>query len=508
MFKQRAHGAKRSLDFNWEPPVGGLDAVSPLMGMPKDRALTLVNWFPQPSGLLLREGTYDHVPGFVSPVYKLHVHANTDGAETVWATTDSGIYDVTAELSAPPSVSIALTSGKTNSTVIATGAGNYLIVVNGVDTLKQYNGTTWSSIATFGTTATSDYSHVTTYRQRLFLVKRNSLEIEYLAANSISGAATNYPLGALFRQGGRIVSISTWTIDGGLGPEDNLVVITSKGEVAVFSGSDPSSPTTWNTKGVYSLPRPLGNDCLFKWGGDVLVITESGVYPLSSAVQSTSIDRTRQISENIKPTLSALAKRWEEQYGWQIAANPNGPYILLNIPSTPRRQAVMNTQTGAWTFFQGWEANCFVRAKGRMFFGTANAVYRVGGVSDLGARIRGTMLSAYNPLRHRQNKKVELARPYFAATGGVRYEMGVSGNFVAPPELTNITAFGEYDVARWGIAIFGEATWAGARQVSEDWQTIPDQYSMWKALYLRAASKDATVEYLGSDITYSPGNRF
>lgn len=506
MFKQRG-GATRSLDLNWEPPVGGLDAVSPLMGMPKDRALTLTNWFPQPSGLVLREGIIDHVPGFASPVYKLHVHANTDGAESLWATTDSGIYDVTTELVAPPTLSIALTEGKTVSTTISTGAGNYLMVVNGVDTLKRYDGTTWTSVAAFGT-ATSEYSHITTYRQRLFLVKRNSLEIEYLGANSISGTATNYPLGALFRQGGRIVSIGTWTIDGGFGPEDNLVVITSKGEVAVFSGSDPSSPSTWNTKGVYSLPRPLGNDCLFKWGGDVLVITESGVYPLSAAVQSTSIDRTRQVSENIKPTLAALAKRWEEQYGWQIVSNPNAPYILLNIPSRPRRQAVMNTQTGAWTFFQGWDAQCFVRAKGRMFFGTDTGVYRIGGVSDLGARIRGTMLSAYNPLKHRQNKKIALARPYFAATGGVRYEMGVSSNFISAKELTDIVAFGEYDVARWGIAIFGEATWAGARQVSDDWHTVPDEYSMWKALYLRVASKDATVEYLGSDLTYTAGGRF
>lgn len=496
-----------SLDFNWEPPVDGLDAVSPLMGMPKTRALTLTNWFPQPSGLVLREGTLEHIPGFASPVYKLHTHAATNGAETVWATTNSGIYDVTAELSTPPALSIALTEGKTVSTTISTGAGNYLMVVNGVDTLKRYDGTTWTSVAAFGT-ATSEYSHITTYRQRLFLVKRNSLEIEYLGANSISGTATNYPLGALFRLGGKIVSIGTWTIDGGFGPEDNLVVITSKGEAAVFSGSDPSSPSTWTTKGVYALPRPLGNDCLFKWGGDLLVITESGVYPLSSAVQSTSIDRTRQISENIKPVLSALGSRWEDSYGWQLSANPSKNYLILNIPSTPRRQAVMNTQTGAWTFYQGWNAHCFVRAKGRMFFGTDNAVYRVGGVSDLGALIRGTMLQAYNPLRHRQNKKISLARPYFAANGGVRYEMGISTNFVSPKELTDILAFGEYDVARWGIAIFGEATWSGARQVSDDWHTVPDEYSMWKSLFIRAASKDATVEYLGSDLTYTPGGRF
>lgn len=507
MFKQRRSGGLRSLDFNWEAPVGGLDAVSPLMGMPRDRAVTLTNWFPQPSGLLLREGTLPHVSGFTSPVYKLHVHAGTNGSETLWATTDEGIYDVTTEVEELPDVELPLTSGKTVSTTISTGAGNYLMLVNGVDTLKRYDGTSWTSVAAFGT-ATSEYSHITNYRQRLFLVKRNSLELEYLPPNSISGTATNYPLGALFRQGGRIVSIGTWTIDGGFGPEDNLVVITNKGEIAVFAGSDPSTAATWTTKGVYVLPRPLGNDCLLKWQGDVLVITESGVYPLSAAVQSTSIDRTRQVSDNIKPSLVALARRWEEQYGWELAANPNGPYLLLNIPSRPRRQAVMNTQTGAWTFFEGWAANCFGRAKNLMFFGTNGAVYRVGGTSDLGARIRGVMLSAYNPLSHRQNKKLQLARPYFAANGGVRYELGLSTNFAAAKELTDITAFGEFDAARWGVAIFGEAQWSGARQVSDDWHTVPDEYSMWKALYLRTASKDSTVQYLGTDLTYTPGGRF
>jgi hypothetical protein len=508
MFKVGRSGRSVSRDFNLAAPVGGLDAVSPIMGMRPDRALVLENWFPMPSGLVLREGSLDHVPGFASPVYKLHVHANSDGAESIWATTDSGIYDVTTELSAPPTLSIALTEGKTVSTSIATGAGNYLMVVNGVDTLKRYDGTTWTSVATFGTTDSYEYIHATTYRQRLFFAKRDSLELEYLAPNSIAGSATNYPLGALFRNGGRIVSIGTWTIDGGFGPEDNLVVITSKGEVAVFSGSDPSSASTWTTKGVYALPRPMGNDCLFKWGGDVLVITEAGVYPLSSAVQSTSIDRTQQVSENIKPTFTALAKRWEEQYGWQIVANPAAPYILVNIPSSPRRQAVMNTQTGAWTFFRGWAANCFVRAKGRLFFGTANGVFRVGGTSDLGANIRAKVLQAYNPFQHRQNKKIDLARPYFSANGGLRYWMGIGSNFATAKELTDVRAFGEFDVARWGIAIFGEAQWAGQQQISDDWQTVPDEFSLWKALYMETVSKDSAVTYIGSDFTYTVGGNF
>ena len=504
MFKPRGKTLQSS-SYNLPAPVGGLDATSSLMQMRESRSILCENFFPQPDGLVLRDGYVNHVTGFAHAPDRLHVYAATGGGESLWACTVDGIFDATAAGAVGATV-MALTAGGTVSTTIATGAGNYMMLVNGVDTLKKYDGATWTSVATFGATATSVYSYTETYRQRLFLVKKNSLEIEYLAANSIAGIATNYPLGAIFRLGGYIVALATWTIDGGFGPEDNLAIITNKGEVAVFAGADPA---TWAQKGVYFIGRPMGGTPFYKYGGDLLVITENGIYPLSAAVQSTSIDRVKTVSQDIRQTLVSAAASFSNNSGWQIISQPLGPFLLVNIPSSPiRKQAIMHAQTGAWTFYSGWDALYFARMAEELYFSTATAIYRINGVSDLGTNIVGTLSQAYARLRFGANKKIELIRPYISSNGGFHFQMGINSNFAAAKELTDINAKGNITPALWGSALWGSGMWTGDTEILQDWQTVPDEFSLWKSLYIKITSNNARVLYLGSDIKFVPGGDF
>jgi len=475
------------------------------MQMGEKRALLMENFFPQPDGLVMRDGNTAHVTDFTQPVERLHVHAATNGGESLWGTTVNGIYDCTIA-GTMPAVSMALTNGKTISSSIATGAGNYLMLVNGTDTLKQYDGTSWTSVPTFGGTATSIYSYVETYRQRLFFVKRNSLEIEYLAANSISGTATNYPLGALFRLGGYIVALGTWTVDGGVGPEDSLAAVSNKGEVVIYSGADPA---TWSLKGVYFIGRPLGETPMFKYGGDLLVLTENGVFPLSSAIQSTAIDRQKAVTGDIKPVLTRAAQSFRVNQGWQIISNPAVPYLMVNIPSTPvRKQAVMHAQTGAWTLFSGWEALYFARVANEMYFSTNNGVYRVNGFNDNGANITGKFIQASSRLGYNTNKKIEIVRPFLNSNGGFTYSLGISCNFVNPKELSQITPHPESTPSDWGSGLFGEAIWGGDIGITQDWVSTGDEYSLWKAIYFKVVTNSSRIFYYGSDLAFNVGGKF
>lgn len=504
MYKTRQKRLENK-DYNLVAPITGFDAISPIMAESPKGAIILENWFPQPDCLISRQGYVDHSTGFADPVRRMHVHAATNGGESLWATTDAGIYDAT--VAGPIGATVmALTNGYTISTVIATGAGNYLMLVNGTDTLKQYDGTTWSSVATFGGTATSVYSYIETYRQRLFLVKKNSLEIEYLAPNAIAGAATNYPLGAIFRQGGFIVAVGTWTVDGGTGPEDQLAVVTNKGEVAVFSGSDPS---TWDFRGVYFVGRPLDDMCLYKYGGDLLFLTENGVYPLSSVLQSSVVDRAQSVTNRIRPVFSAAAASFANNRGWQIISNPLIPFILINIPSTPVvKQAIMHSQTGAWTMYSGWNANCFARMGSELYFGGAESVARVNGVSDNGGNITCTMLQNNSRFGYPRDKMVTHIKPYFTANGGYRYNLGIAPNFVEYAETTEIIPIEDGTAAIWGSGLWGTAEWTGTTAIIEDWQAVPDIFSQWKALYCQVVTNDGIVKYLGSEIRHIPGGDY
>lgn len=493
---------KSNAPYNLPAPIGGLDGVSALMGMPENRCILLENWFPQPDGLEMRDGFVSHMTESAEAVLKLHVYAAPTGAQTLWASTDDGIFPATTT-GAFGSAAIALTNGLTISSAIATGAGNYLMVVNGVDTLKQYDGSSWTSVATLGSSDTSDYSFVETYRQRLFLVRKNSLEIEYLGPNAISGSPTNYPLGAVFRNGGYIIALGTWTLDGGTGTDDQLAVITNKGEVAVFSGNDPA---TWSPRGVYSIPEPIGPSCAYKYGGDLLLITEDGLFPLSGVVQSTSIDRRQAVSATIKNLFRAAALSFKNNPGWEILVDPLKPFLLVNVPATPVRfQFVMNTQTKAWTIFKGWDARCFARLANETYFGTTTGVKRVNGNADEDTNITATMLQAYSRFRYASTKKVELQKPYISSNNGFTYSLGVGYDFTDPREKTTTSGAADSAVAIWGTSLFGEAVFTGQTTITQDWQTVPDDYSLWKATYLQVVSRLAKIKYFGSDFLVLPG---
>ena len=504
MFKPRGR-SKNNFFKNLPAPVSGINSTVGLMDMPESDAVLMENWFPKPDGLVTRNGFVSHVTGFAQQVDRLHSYAATTGGESLWATTSTGIYNATTAGAVGATVMV-LTEGKTIAAQIATGAGSYLLLANGVDTMKQYDGTSWTSIATFGATATSVYSFVEVYRQRVFLAKKNSLEIEYLAVNSVAGAATNYPLGAIFRQGGYIVALGTWTIDGGFGPEDNLAIITNKGEVAVFAGNDPA---TWTQKGVYSVGRPLGANCLYKYGGDILILTENGLFPLSSAVQSTSIDRQKVITQKVRPILNSAAQAYFTNQGWQIISDPLLPYLIVNVPSTPlKKQLVMHAQTGAWTTFSGWDALCFARVTSELYFGTGNSVCRITGYSDNGANITSTMMQAYSRYGQSGNKMAQLIKAYLSTTGGFSYNLGMASSFQDPKEKSYFMGAPGLTAGVWGTAVFGSAMWTGATAINQDWQTIPDDYTAWKALYLQVISNNGQVVYTGSDMLLTPGGNF
>lgn len=509
MFKTRSP-AQVNREQHVPAPIGGFNPSTLLSAMRANNAPLLDNYFAAPDGLITRPGYVTHITAVPKKVDRLHVYSAPDGGETLFGTTDDGIYDFTAA-GVCPAASIALTSGPTISTAISTGAGSYLIVVNGVDTLKKFDGSSWASIATLGT-ATESYSYVETFRQRIFFAVRSSTDIEYLASNSITGTATNYPLGALFRKGGYIVALAVWTIDGGVGPEDNLCVLTNKGEIAVFAGNDP---TTWNLRGVYFCGIPLGDNPTYKYGGDVLIITETGIVTMSSLIQSASIDRTVKVSDEIRPFLVGRAASYKAQQGWQIISNPADPSLIINIPSAVRQQAVMHSQNFSWSTFTGWNALCLIRRGSEMYFGDSVGatntwkVKRVTGAADDGTNITATMLQAYQQLGYAGEKKVELVKSYFIASGAFLYNAGISNDFATVVELTQANNTLGFNTALWGTAIWGTAQWGGGGEnIVADWQTVPDEYANWKALYIQTVSRLGRVRYIGSEILFKKGGHF
>jgi hypothetical protein len=216
-------------------------------------------------------------------------------------------------------------------------------------------------------------TYVWKYRSRWFFIELGTMNAWYLGINSVGGALNMIPLSGAATKGGKLLFGATWTIDAGDGLDDKCVFATDLGELLIFTGSNPADAANWRQEGRYQIPKPMGMNAHISLGGDLLIATTDGIVPISAAITKDAQQlELAMITRNIKPTwrAEALAKnnvpwtmeRWDE-YGGMFVTWPGGK---------PGAQicGVVNTATGAWTRFVGWDCMCFCRLRGDMFFGT------------------------------------------------------------------------------------------------------------------------------------------
>ena len=75
------------------------------------------------------------------------------------------------------------------------------------------------------------------------------------------------------------------SLDSGSGLDDVCIFVSDQGEIAVYQGTDPASASTWSLVGVYEIGKPLNKHASFGAGGDLAILTEDGIIPVSEALR-------------------------------------------------------------------------------------------------------------------------------------------------------------------------------------------------------------------------------
>jgi hypothetical protein len=187
------------------------------------------------------------------------------GTRKLFGATSSAIYDATTAGAVGAAAVSSLTSGQWSHTMFATAGGNFLVACNGADDVRNYDGSSWTTPSITGVTS-ANLIQVAVHMSRLWFVEKNTLKVWYLSTNAISGSATSIDFGSLSRLGGHLVGMTSWSRDGGAGIDDIAVFVTSRGEVHVYEGADPSSTTTWSRVGTFKIAEPIGRRCFIKAG--------------------------------------------------------------------------------------------------------------------------------------------------------------------------------------------------------------------------------------------------
>ncbi len=448
-------------------PVGGWNARDSLAAMPIQDAERLINWFPEATYVRTRPGTDAWFTGFSGQAETLMSYAGTTTLE-LFVVESVNIWKATATGQSASAGALMLSS-RTNAryqyTNFATPGGNFMICVNGADQPLKYDGSTFSAMSTLSAISGSahNFINVHAFAQRLFFVEKDTLNFYYMDATEvIAGSAHRFPLGSQFDMGGTLLATGSWTRDGGDGMDDIFVAVTDQGEAIVYQGTDPSSSSTWSKVGLYKIPKPLGHRCLTKYGGDLLVLTEGGVLPMSMVLSG--IEPQKLVTDKIHPAVSDAVRMHRANYGWQIKYYPLGHWLMVNVPvkeGDKQQQYVMNTNTGAWCQFKGMEANCWEIHNNKLFFGSSTKVYQADtGTNDDGTNRDVDAKQAPWDFGYAGVKNFTLIRPFINSDNTVPVAIGLNIDFNDRSPVSTPTPVAT-TIPHWGSATWGDYQWAG-----------------------------------------------
>lgn len=511
--RKAAPRTRISRAMSYPAPVKGWNERDSLADMRPDHAIVLNNFFPKTSYCEIRGGNSSHATGTTGNIKTLAVHNGMSGTNKMFAYTASGIYDVTSAGAVGASV-LARTNGKHQWTMFGDGTSNWLIAVNGVDKPAYYDGSTWTAVdgatspALTGLTTTSIIS-LFEFKGRLIFLEKDSLSFWYLAAGAAGGALTEFDMAGVAKKGGYLMAGATWTFDGGSGPDDRAVFVTSEGEVIIYSGTNPGSASAWALTGVFDLGKPLGRRCMQKIAGDLVVITEGGAYPLSTALQSAIVDNRVALTNIIENAFTSASRSYGSQWGWEAIVYPAQSAMIFNIPIAEdgtHQQYVMNTITKAWCRFTDWNAETFAVFKGQLYFSRGTAVYKAwSGTSDAGSNITAYGKTAFSYFKDMgSEKRFSMFRPVLAANGSLSFLTDIDIDF-NDTEITGQASYTAISGGQWDVSNWDEAFWAAGMEVLKEWTSPDEDVGRCAAGKIKIATNSLTVQWMSCDWIYETG---
>ncbi len=441
------------------------------------------NWKPTTKGVSLRGGCerWCVLPDAV-PIISAFQYASGNN-QRMFAGQTTKLYDVTT--STPVAVKTGQTSGNYCAAQMANAAGDWMIVVNDAgDPPLRYDGTTWETLSTgyvppggkpstitgpVGTPVVNggNLTYVCKYRNRFFFIQLNSMDAWYLPIDAIGGTLARIPLSGAATKGGKLLFCASWSIDAGDGIDDKLVFCTDLGELLIFTGSNPADSANWRQEGRYQMSPPLGMNAHLAIGGDLLIATVDGIMPTSGAITK---DRAEL---ELAAVTRAIKPMWREEvidkrdHPWTMCKWDEYGGIFTTLPGDlPGKQKclVTNAATGAHTRFTGWDAMCFVRMRGDMFFCTQTGVVmqadRTG--YDDGNPYVATLVGGWEMFQSpSQTVTWRQSRASFSARAGEPFQPQLSAttDYVVTLPLPPVAGPDPGLLDLWDEGLWGDAIW-------------------------------------------------
>ena len=464
-------------------PTGGLNYRDPIAAMTPQDALVLTNLIPRQLGVELRKGWQ----AYSEPVL---VEGVAESVETVFGYTapnplnnkvfmaaNGNIYDVTA--GGVPTVAVTGTGSTDDewwTTQFSTAADTFLLAVSpGAGYWTYSTGSGWVNRTATTTNMTTSVRTVAVWKRRVWFTFKDSSNVAYMDnVDAITGTVTSFPMGSILRNGGYVSAMFNWTIDAGFSVDDFLVAVGSEGDVGVWEGTDPTSAETFRLKGAWYVgPVPRHGQFFTPFGGDVMIVSELGLVPMSKLIAG-QYTQDQQIgpASKIQSVFAPLVRRLLSEPYFNVFVVPNSEVLVIKLPADggTYRQFAMNVTTGAWCQFVGMPMRDAAVIGGQLYFGTTDGFVCKGLYGnkdsadfngDGGNYVEGEVQTSFQNFgTPGQLKKFGMVRPIFLATAAPAIKLQVNTQFQLTP-VGGSPFFTEGENALWDLATWNTATWVG-----------------------------------------------
>jgi hypothetical protein len=475
--------------FNTPPPTGGLNLRDPISEMSQLDAIVLDNFIARQQGVELRKGSRVHTEALegVTQYESIFSYNAADAGESkVFAAFDGDIYDVTED---PATVSQSATGSATDqwwTTQFSTTSGSYLLAVSpgaGYWTYDAANGWVDRTALTVG--LPNNVRTVSVWKERIWFTCEGDSDVYYMrAVNAIQGHADAFPMGSVLRNGGSVSALANWTIDSGFSVDDFLIVIGTEGDIGVWSGTDPTSADTFGLKGVWYIgPVPQYGVYFTPFGGDIMILSQQGLIPLSKIVagQYNEAAANTMPASKIQPALVNALTLLKDVPAWNVMMVPKESILIIKLPVDvygQYQQFVMNTITGAWSTFSNLKMVCTTLLGGQLYYADNNGQVVKGLFGQFdnadidgnnGAAIEGDVQASFNSYNTpAQLKKFQMVRPIFISPSAPSVKLQLNTQY-ALNNVTGAPAFTDPSSGIWDGSNWNQAYFAGSANTYQAW---------------------------------------
>lgn len=511
--KSSQQNVEQTSGYSMPAPVAGLNFSDPIDQMAPGYALSLENVVPNGLNCAVRKGhTFlNGIGSTASTVNTLSGMANADGTYQVLAAVSPSntLYRVT-------SGAMSSIGGPYSTAVFNTDTFGYrTYLCNGVDDV-QVVATGAAAASTFTGVALTDLINVSSYKERLYFVEKNTCKVWYGNTQALGASAlTSYDFQFAMKYGGFVVSAGSFSSNYSLSSQDLFYVLSSEGELLFYEGSSPADITTpWGLVRRSKIGRPLGYKATVSVENDIWIITDQGIAPITAIFSTEPSLAIETVGKKINPFIAQYAQSVPFSHLWTgtYFSKERKVYITVPITSSSTVLLVYNIVGQAWTMYtlcQDKIALKVASVAGQIFYaGLSGNVYtgEVGNSDYISATVinptRFFGRGAFSSFGQRGLwKAYRDIRPLIKTVRTANLGLGIDTDFKQTSTITTISP-GPTVYTPWGSP-WG-SPWSSGSDYIYDRHAVKGQgYSA--AIKFGGVMNNVPLEINGFDIRYTQG---